>query len=82
MAEQRVTPAMVAQHETAINSSTRADPYFVLPMAAPLDRRFVVLNGPADLRLFINGVEVDLTTTFLPDFPAFSGHLAHGRIAS
>jgi hypothetical protein len=64
VAEQRVTPAIVRQQERAINNTPRADNALVLPgIAAVLGSRIEFPRpGPEDLRLFIRGIEVDVTT--------------------
>lgn len=67
VAEQRVTPAIVSRQERAINNTPRADSALVLPgIAAMLFDSTSVFrpSGPEDLRMFIHGVEVDLTTNY------------------
>jgi hypothetical protein len=67
VAEQRVTPAIVSRQQRAINDTPRADNALVLPgIVAVLGSRpdfyFFHPSGPEDLRLFIHGIEVDVTT--------------------
>lgn len=64
VAEQRVTPSAVRHQQRAINGTPRADNALVLPgIAAVLGSRIEFSpSGPEDVRLFIHGVEVDVTT--------------------
>lgn len=64
--EQRVTPAVVSRQEQAISNTPRADSALALPGIAAMlfDSRVAFApSGPEDLRLFIHGVEVDVTTS-------------------
>lgn len=66
VAEQRVMPATVSRQQRAIDNTPRADNALVLPGIAAMlfDSRAVFHpSSPDDLRLFIHGVEVDLTTS-------------------
>ena len=62
--EQRVTPATVSRQQRAINRNPRDDAALVLPgIAAVLRSGFAPFPAlPEDLRLFINHIEVDVTT--------------------
>lgn len=64
---QRVTAAIVSRQRQAINNTPRADSALVLPGNAAMlfDSRFAFSpSGPEDLRMFIHGVEVDVTTNY------------------
>ena len=62
--EQRVTQATVSRQQQAINRNPRDDGALVVPgIAAVLRSGFRAFPSlPEDLRLFVNGVEVDVTT--------------------
>lgn len=67
VAEQRVTPTVVRNQERAANKTPRADNALVLPgIAAVLfDSRLAFSpTGREDLRLFVNDIEVDVTTNY------------------
>lgn len=62
--EQRVSPEIVSRQQRAINDTPHADGGLVLPGIAAVLRPGVAFfpSVPEDLRLFIHGIEIDLTT--------------------